>query len=136
MPGTLAWGKFIAFSDDDGFTIDGHTELSFTEDVAKRYEAHGSQGLTVQEGNEDVDAVRKAIAAAKACTDKPSIIRVKTIIGYGTPNKADSHDAHGAPFGVDTAAATRKQLGWEYGRSFIRYLWLDFRYLWLLVPVA
>merc|ERR1712050_509457 len=86
-----------------------------TEDVGKRYEAYGWQVLTVEDGNTDVDAIRKAIAEAKACTDKPTLIKVKTVIGYGSPNKADSHDAHGAPLGADEAQATRDQLGWKYG---------------------
>jgi transketolase len=113
--GHLGLGKLIVFYDDNGITIDGHTELSFTEDVGKRYEAYGWQVLTVEDGNTDVDAIRKAIAEAKACTDKPTLIKVKTIIGYGSPNKADSHDAHGAPLGSDEATATREQLGWKYG---------------------
>jgi len=113
--GHLGLGKLIAFWDDNGITIDGHTELSFTEDVCKRYEAYGWQVLTVENGNTDVAALRKAIADAKACTDKPTLIQVKTIIGYGSPNKADSHDAHGAPLGADEAQATRDQLGWKYG---------------------
>jgi len=113
--GHLGLGKLIAFYDDNGITIDGHTELSFTEDVGKRYEAYGWQVLTVTDGNKDVDGLRKAIAEAKACTDKPTLIKVKTIIGFGSPNKADSHDAHGAPLGADEAQATRDQLGWKYG---------------------
>merc|ERR1712032_1045976 len=113
--GHLGLGKLIVFYDDNGITIDGHTELSFTEDVGKRYEAYGWQVLTVKDGNTDVAAIRKAIADAKACTDKPTLIKVKTIIGYGSPNKADSHDAHGAPLGADEAQATRDQLGWKYG---------------------
>jgi len=113
--GHLGLGKLIAFYDDNGITIDGHTELSFTEDVGKRYEAYGWQVLTVEDGNKDVDGIRKAIAEAKACTDKPTLIKVKTVIGYGSPNKADSHDAHGAPLGADEAQATRDQLGWKHG---------------------
>jgi len=113
--GHLGLGKLIAFWDDNGITIDGHTELSFTEDVCKRYEAYGWQVLSVEDGNNDVDAIRKAIKEAKACTDKPTLIRVKTVIGYGSPNKADSHDAHGAPLGADEATATRENLGWKYG---------------------
>jgi transketolase len=113
--GHLKLGKLIVFYDDNGITIDGHTELSFTEDVGKRYEAYGWQVLTVTDGNEDVDAIRKAIAEAKACTDKPTLIKVKTVIGFGSPNKADSHDAHGAPLGKEEAQATRDQLGWKYG---------------------
>ncbi|CAJ1386323.1 unnamed protein product, partial [Effrenium voratum] len=113
--GHLGLGKLIAFYDDNGITIDGHTDLSFTEDVGKRFEAYGWQVLTVSEGNTDVDSIRKAIKDAKACTDKPTLIKVKTTIGFGSPNKADSHDAHGAPLGADEAEATRKQLGWDYG---------------------
>jgi transketolase len=113
--GHLKLGKLIVFYDDNGITIDGHTELSFTEDVGKRYEAYGWQVITVTDGNEDVDAIRKAIADAKACTDKPTLIKVKTVIGFGSPNKADSHDAHGAPLGKEESQATRDQLGWKYG---------------------
>ena len=113
--GHLGLGKLIAFYDDNGITIDGHTDLSFTEDVGKRFEAYGWQVLVVDKGDEDVDAIRKAIAEAKACTDKPTLIKVKTTIGFGSPNKADSHDAHGAPLGADEAEATRKQLSWNYG---------------------
>merc|ERR1712187_139010 len=76
---------------------------------------YGWQVLSVEDGNRDVDAIRKTIKEAKACTDKPTLIRVKTVIGYGSPNKADSHDAHGAPLGADEATATRDQLGWKYG---------------------
>merc|ERR1719293_195567 len=113
--GHLGLGKLIAFWDDNGITIDGHTELSFTEDVCKRYEAYGWQVLSVEDGNNDVDAIRKAIKEAKACADKPTLVRVKTVIGYGSPNKADSHDAHGAPLGADEATATRENLGWTHG---------------------
>jgi len=113
--GHLGLEKLIAFWDDNGITIDGHTELSFTENVGMRFEAYGWQVLEVKDGNTDVAAIRKAIADAKACTDKPTLIKVKTIIGYGSPNKADSHDAHGAPLGADEAQATRDQLGWKYG---------------------
>jgi transketolase len=111
----LKLGKLIAFYDDNNITIDGETSLSFTEDVEMRYKAYGWQVLRVADGNTDYDGIRKAIADAKACTDKPTLIMVKTLIGYGSPNKANSHDAHGAPLGKDEAAATRKNLGWEYG---------------------
>jgi transketolase len=80
-----------------------------------RYEAYGWQVLTVEDGNSDMSALRKAIAEAKACTDKPTLIKVKTVIGFGSPNKADSHDAHGAPLGAEEAQATRDNLGWKYG---------------------
>jgi len=115
LAGHLGLGKLIVFYDDNGITIDGHTDLSFTEDVGKRFEAYGWQVLTVKDGNTDVAALREAVKQAKAETSKPTLIKVKTIIGYGSPNKADSHDAHGAPLGKDEAAATRKQLNWPYG---------------------
>merc|ERR1719356_1626950 len=113
--GHLGLGKLIAFYDDNNITIDGHTELSFTEDVCKRYEAYGWQVLKVEDGNKDVGAIRKAIAEAKACTDKPTLIKVKTVIGFGSPNKADSHDMHGAPLGAEETQAARDNLGWKYG---------------------
>jgi transketolase len=115
LAGHLGLGKLIAFYDDNGITIDGDTELSFTEDVGKRFEAYGWQVLTVENGNTDIEAIRKAVAQAKAETKRPTLIKVKTTIGYGSPNKADSHDAHGAPLGKDEAVATREALGWKYG---------------------
>eukprot|EP00933_Yihiella_yeosuensis_P052112 TRINITY_DN50110_c0_g1_i1.p1 TRINITY_DN50110_c0_g1~~TRINITY_DN50110_c0_g1_i1.p1 ORF type:complete len:789 (+),score=211.97 TRINITY_DN50110_c0_g1_i1:59-2425(+) len=113
--GHLKLGKLIAFYDDNGITIDGHTDLSFTEDVAKRYEAYGWQVIVVPDGDTNVSAIRKAIEEAKACTDKPTLIKVKTTIGFGSPNKADSHDAHGAPLGKEEGDATREVLGWTHG---------------------
>lgn len=73
------------------------------------------QVLKVADGNTDVNGIRKAIAQAKAEKNKPTLIMVKTVIGYGAPTKANSHDAHGAPLGKDEAAAARKNLGWEFG---------------------
>lgn len=115
LAGHLKLGKLIAFYDDNGITIDGHTDLSFTEDVAMRYEGYGWQVLRVAQGDTDVEGIRQAIAQAKSVTDKPTLIMVKTVIGYGSPNKADSHDAHGAPLGKEEAQATRDNLGWPYG---------------------
>lgn len=113
--GHLGLGKLIAFYDDNGITIDGETRLSFSEDVGKRFQAYGWQVLEVKDGNKDVGAIRSAVKAAKACKDKPTLIRVKTTIGYGSPNKANSHAAHGAPLGADEAKATRESLGWTHG---------------------
>jgi transketolase len=113
--GHLKLGKLIAFYDDNEITIDGETSLSFTEDVEARYKAYGWQVLRVADGNTDVDAIRAAIAEGKAETEKPTLIMVKTVIGYGAPTKANSHDAHGAPLGKEEADGTRKNLGWEYG---------------------
>ena len=103
-------GKPIAVYDHNG-AFDGHTKVSFTKGVGKRYKAYGWQVLTVEDGNTNADKIRKAIAEAKACTDKPVLIKVKTVIGYGSPNKFDSHDAHGAPLGSDEATSTREELG-------------------------
>ena len=96
LAGHLKLGKLIALYDDNSITIDGRTDVSFTEDVLKRYEAYGWHVQHVAEGNTDVDAIAKAIEAAKAVTDKPSIIKVTTTIGYGSPNKADTAGVHGA----------------------------------------
>jgi transketolase len=112
--GHLGFGKLIALYDDNGITIDGNTSLSFTEDVGKRFEGYGWQVLTVEDGNTNVDAIRDAIAKAKACTDKPTLIKVKTLIGYGSPNKANSHAAHGAPLGAEEGKLVRAQLGWDH----------------------
>ena len=93
-------GKLIVFYDDNKISIDGHTDISFTEDVSARYAAYGWHTQHVVDGNTDVDAIRKAIEAAKK-DPRPSLIKVSTLIGYGSPNKADTHDVHGAPLGKD-----------------------------------
>ena len=115
LAGHWGLGKLIALYDDNKISIDGNTDISFTEDVSARYEALGWHVLHVEDGNTDVDAIRKAIEEAKACTDKPTMIKVTTLIGYGSPNKADSYDVHGAPLGADETTLTRKNLKWEYG---------------------
>tara|TARA_B110000977_G_scaffold141755_1_gene179833 strand:+ start:20015 stop:21799 length:1785 start_codon:yes stop_codon:yes gene_type:complete len=106
-------GKLIAFYDDNNISIDGHTDISFTEDVSARYEAYGWHVQHVEDGNTDLDGIRKAIDNAKA-DPRPSLIKVTTLIGYGSPNKSNSHDVHGAPLGADETAATRDNLGWKY----------------------
>jgi transketolase len=115
LAGHWGLGKLIALYDDNNISIDGHTEISFTEDVAARFEALGWHVQHVKDGNTDFEGLRKAIANAKAVTDKPSLIKVSTLIGYGSPNKADTHDVHGAPLGPDETAATRDNLKWPYG---------------------
>ena len=115
LAGHLKLGKLIALYDDNHITIDGRTDVSFTEDVLKRYEAYGWHVQHVANGDTDVNAIAKAIAAAKAVTDKPSIIKVTTTIGYGSPNKSDTAGVHGAPLGEEEATLTRQQLGWNYG---------------------
>ena len=115
LAGHLKLGKLIALYDDNHITIDGRTNVSFTEDVLKRYEAYGWHVQHVADGNTDVDAIAKAIEAAKAVTDKPSIIKITTTIGFGSPNKSDTAGVHGAPLGDEETELTRKQLGWNYG---------------------
>ncbi|MBD2514318.1 transketolase [Nostoc sp. FACHB-973] len=112
--GHLGLGKLIALYDDNHISIDGSTDVAFTEDVSKRFEAYGWHVQHVQEGNTDLEAIADAIEAAKAVTDKPSFIKVTTTIGYGSPNKANTAGVHGAALGGDEIALTRKNLGWEY----------------------
>ncbi|MDF5736848.1 MULTISPECIES: transketolase [unclassified Nostoc] len=112
--GHLGLGKLIALYDDNHISIDGSTDVAFTEDVSKRFEAYGWHVQHVKDGNTDLEAIAKAIEAAKAVTDKPSFIKVTTIIGYGSPNKANTAGVHGAALGGDEIALTRKNLGWEY----------------------
>jgi transketolase len=118
LAGHLGLGKLIALYDDNHISIDGHTDLSFTEDVGKRFEAYGWHVITVDNSNLDedtnLDAVHAAIEEAKQVTDKPSLIKVRTIIGFGSPNKRDTHGVHGAALGGDEVKATREFLGWEY----------------------
>jgi transketolase len=115
LAGHWGLGKLIALYDDNRISIDGHTEISFTEDVCARYESMGWHVQHVADGNHDIDGMKKAIENAKAVTDKPSLIKVSTLIGYGSPNKADTHDVHGAPLGADETSATREYLKWPYG---------------------
>ncbi len=115
LAGHLKLGKLIALYDDNRITIDGRTDVSFTEDVLKRYEAYGWHVQHVKEGNTDVNAIIDAIKKAKSVSDKPSIIKVTTTIGYGSPNKSDTAGVHGAPLGEEESVLTRQELGWNYG---------------------
>ncbi|MEH2322568.1 MAG: transketolase [Nostoc sp.] len=112
--GHLGLGKLIALYDDNHISIDGSTDVAFTEDVSKRFEAYGWHVLHVKDGNTDLEAIGKAIEEAKSVTDKPSMIKVTTTIGYGSPNKQNTAGIHGAALGGDEIALTRKNLGWEY----------------------
>ncbi|MCC5653399.1 transketolase [Nostoc sp. XA013] len=112
--GHLGLGKLIALYDDNHISIDGSTDVAFTEDVSKRFEAYGWHVLHVENGNTDLEAIAKAIEEAKSVTDKPSMIKVTTTIGYGSPNKQNTAGVHGAALGADEIALTRKELKWEY----------------------
>ncbi|OTQ35195.1 transketolase [Gilliamella apis] len=113
LAGTLKLGKLIAFYDDNGISIDGEIEGWFTDDTAKRFEAYGWHVIRSIDGH-DAKALAEAIEQAQAVTDKPSLLMCKTVIGFGSPNKAGSHDCHGAPLGDAEIEATRKALGWSY----------------------
>jgi transketolase len=110
LAGHLKLGKLIYFWDDNKITIEGSTDLAFTEDVAKRFDGYGWHTLTVEDGN-DLEAIDAAIRAAQA-DPRPSMITVKTIIGYGSPNKAGSEKAHGEALGEEEVKLTKQNLGW------------------------
>ena len=118
LAGTLGLGKLILLYDSNNITIEGNTDVAFTEDVAKRYEAYGWQVLKVEDGN-DIEAISKAIDEAKAETNKPSIIIVKTQIGYGCPAKQGSAKAHGEPLGEDNIKEMKELMGWEAEPFFV-----------------
>ncbi|OCG21483.1 transketolase [Gilliamella sp. App4-10] len=113
LAGTLKLGKLIAFYDDNGISIDGEVEGWFTDDTAKRFEAYGWHVIRSIDGH-DAKMLKEAIEQAQAVTDKPSLLMCKTVIGFGSPNKAGSHESHGAPLGDTEIEATRKALGWNY----------------------
>jgi len=114
LAGHLQLGKLIALYDDNHISIDGSTDIAFTEDVSKRFEAYGWHVLHVADGNNDLEGIAKAIAEAKSVTDKPSMIKVTTTIGYGSPNKQNTAGVHGAALGESEVKLTRENLGWNY----------------------
>ncbi|QHM71981.1 transketolase [Mixta intestinalis] len=113
LAGTLGLGKLIGFYDHNGISIDGETEGWFTDDTAKRFEAYNWHVVGEIDGH-DAEAIAAAIKEAQSVTDKPSLIICRTIIGFGSPNKAGKEESHGAPLGDDEIALTRKQLGWNH----------------------
>ncbi|XP_019189127.1 PREDICTED: transketolase, chloroplastic-like [Ipomoea nil] len=114
IAGHWGLGKLIAFYDDNHISIDGDTEIAFTEDVGARFEALGWHVIWVKNGNTGYDEIRAAIKEAKAVKDKPTMIKVTTTIGFGSPNKANSYSVHGSALGAKEVEATRKNLGWPY----------------------
>jgi transketolase len=118
LAGHLKLGKLIWFYDDNRISLDGPTSLSFTEDVSQRFAAYGWQVLKVDQGDTDIDSIDRSIAAAKADTARPTLIMVHTTIGCGSPKKAGTSEAHGAPLGPDEVKATKKNLGWDPEKSF------------------
>lgn len=118
LAGHLKLGKLVVFYDDNHITIEGKTDLAFSEDVLARYSAYGWHTQRVADGN-DIEAITKAIETAKGITDKPSIIGVRTHIGYGSPDKQDSAEAHGSPLGEKEVELTKKNLGWPLEPKFL-----------------
>nr|CCA14012.1 transketolase putative [Albugo laibachii Nc14] len=117
LAGHLGLGKLIVLYDDNKITIDGHTDLSFTEDVGKRYEAYGWHVQVVEDGDRDHEAINKAIAEAKKETKKPSLIKVRTTIGYGSLNE-NTHGVHGAPLKPEDSAQAKERFGLNRDESF------------------
>lgn len=113
LAGHLGLGKLIALYDSNDISLDGELNLAFSENTAKRFEAYGWQVLRVEDGN-NIEEISQAIKQAKETTDKPTLIEVKTIIGYGSPNKSDSHQAHGAPLGKEEASLTKEYYNWDH----------------------
>lgn len=118
LAGHLGLDNLIMIYDDNHITIDGETDMSFSEDVAKRYEAYGWEVIKVANGN-DIKALDKAIEKAKASTGKPTMIQYRSHIGYGSPNKQDSASAHGAPLGVDEVKLVKANFGWDPEKAFV-----------------
>jgi len=117
LAGHLKLGKLIYLYDNNRITLAGETGLNFTEDVCKRFEAYGWHVQSIEDGN-DIGAISKAITAAQNETSRPSLISVRTHIGYGSPNRQDTFEAHGSPLGPEEVIATKKNLGWPLEPTF------------------
>lgn len=113
LAGTLGLGKLICFYDDNGISIDGHVEGWFTDDTPKRFESYGWHVVPNVDGH-DSAAIEAAVAEAKKVNGKPTMICCKTVIGLGSPNKADTHSVHGAALGDEEIAASRSYIGWDH----------------------
>ncbi|MBZ0288881.1 MAG: transketolase, partial [Anaerolineae bacterium] len=111
LAGTWGLGKLIYLYDNNKITLDGDTDMTFTEDVSARFRAYGWHTLDVQDGN-DVDAILKAIEQAKEVTNQPTLISIRTVIGYGSPNKQGTSKAHGSPLGKDEIKLVKEFYGW------------------------
>ena len=117
LAGTLGLGRLVYLYDDNGISIEGDTDLAFTEDVGARFEAYGWHVQHVKDGN-DVDAIAAAIEAARA-DDRPSLVIINTVIAYGSPNKAGLAETHGAALGEAEVRATKRNLGWPEDETFL-----------------
>jgi len=119
LAGHLGLDNLIAVYDDNHITIDGSTSLSFTEDVAKRFDAYGWNVVIIDGDGNDQAALTNAIDAAKAQTEKPTLIQLRSHIGFGSPNLQDSHAAHGSPLGADEIKLIKENCGWDTEKSFV-----------------
>ena len=118
LAGHLGLGKLIYLYDDNDISIDGSTDVTFTEDVGKRFEAYDWHVLHVEDGN-DIDALSNAVETAKGVTDKPSLIIVRTTIGFGSPNKQGTAGIHGSPLGPEEVVLTKRNLNWPEDEFFL-----------------
>ncbi|MCK6577438.1 MAG: transketolase [Anaerolineae bacterium] len=118
LAGLWGLGKLIYLYDSNKVTLDGDTEMTFTEDVVARFKAYGWHTLYVEDGN-DVEAISRAIGEAKRVADKPTLIEIRTIIGYGSPNKQGTSEAHGAPLGKDEIKLVKEFYGWSQEEFFV-----------------
>jgi len=118
LAGHLRLGNLIFLYDDNHVSLAGHTDVTFTEDRLKRYEAYGWHTQQIEDGN-DTEAIDRAVRAAQAEKDRPSLIAVRTVIGFGSPHKADTHEVHGSPLGKDEAKLTKQNLGWPLEPTFL-----------------
>lgn len=118
LAGHLKLGKLVVFYDDNEVSIDGPTSLAFSEDVGRRFEAYGWRVLKVADGN-DLEQLEAAITEAATESERPTLVAVRTVIGYGSPKKAGTAEAHGAPLGKEEVAATKKALGWPLEPTFL-----------------
>lgn len=116
IAGHLKLGNIIYFYDDNGITIEGHTDLTFSEDVGKRFESYGWHVLRADAYNHD--EIRKSIVASQNEKEKPTLIITKSVIGFGSPNKLNTHEVHGSPLGKDELLATKKNLNWPIDKEF------------------
>ena len=117
LAGHLGLGKLIALYDSNDISLDGDLDKSFSENTEQRFEAYGWHYLRVEDGN-NIEEIKEAIKQAKANTEQPTLIEIKTVIGYGSPNKSDSAASHGAPLGTDEVTLTKEYYKWTYEEDF------------------
>jgi len=119
LAGHFGLGKLIWFYDDNHITIEGKTELAYSDNVQKRFESYGWHVINIGENANNLEAITKAIADTKKAKDKPSLIIIRSHIGYGSPNMVDTSEAHGAPLGEEEVKLTKKALGWPEDEKFL-----------------